>query len=240
MSKHLKRLAVPRSWTIQRKTNVYTAKPTPGPHPIERAVPLRTVLRDYVGLAATGREAGNAVSRGDVLVDGRVVKEDRLPVGFMDVVSVPKLKRAWRAVIDNRARLHFVEVAEKDAGWKFSQITGKTTLKGGKTQLNLHDGRNLLVKKDDYTTGDVLKLELPSQKILGHHRFEAGQTALVVGGQHAGEVAPVASIETTRSHKANLVHLQEGSEGTFTTIKPYVFPIGDKDALPKVEVTTVA
>lgn len=240
MSKHLKRLAVPRSWTIQRKTNVYTAKPTPGPHPIERAVPLGTVLRDYLGVAATGREARNAVSRGDVLVDGRLVKEARLPVGFMDVISVPKLKRAWRAVIDARARLVFVEVTEKDAAWKLSQVTGKSTLKGGKTQINLHDGRNLLVKKDDYSTGDVLKLEMPSQKILGHFRLEEGQTVLVVGGQHAGEVAPVQTVETTRSHKANLVKLSAGGDASFTTIKPYAFPIGDKDALPKVEVKTVA
>src|SRR5688572_31194218 len=33
---------------------------------------------------------------------------------------------------------------------------------------SFHDGRNLLVKKDDYATGDVLRLELPTQKVLGH------------------------------------------------------------------------
>ena len=156
----------------------------------------------------------------------------------MDTVHVPALKRAWRAVIDDKARLRFVEVGEKDATWKLGQITGKTTVKGGRTQLNLHDGRNLLVKKDDYTTGDVLKLELPTQKIIGHFRFEEGAEVLVTGGRHAGETAPIGTIEVTRSHKPNLVHLKAG-DATFTTIKQYAFPIGEKANLPKVEVKPI-
>ncbi len=240
MSKHLKRLATPRSWTIPRKTNVYTTKPSPGPHPIEHAVPLATVLRDYLGLAATGREARTAIGGGNIQVDGRVVKNAKLPVGFMDVVTVPAMKKSWRTVIDDKSRIRFVEVGDKEAGWKLCQVTGKTTIKGGRTQLNLHDGRNVLVKKDDYSTGDVLKLELPSQKILGHHKLEEGAEVLVTGGRHAGEIAPIGSLEVTRSHKQNLVHLKDG-EGTFTTIKAYAFPLGgDKEVIQAAEVKVVA
>ncbi len=238
MSKHLKRLATPRSWTNPRKTNVYTTKPRAGPHAIERAVPLATVLRDYLDLAASGREARTAIGAGKIHVDGRVVKDAKFPVGFMDVVSVPILKRTWRVVLDHKARLRFVEVGSKDATWKMCQIDNKTTVKGGATQLNLHDGRNLLVKKDDYKTGDVLRIELPSQKIIGHFPVGEGAEVFITGGQHAGEIAPIASIEVTRSHKANLVHLQSG-EKSFTTIKPYAFPIGDRKNLPKHEVTSI-
>ncbi len=235
MSKHLKRLAAPRSWTIPRKTNVYTTKPSPGPHPVAHAIPLSTVLRDYLGVATTGREARRVVGAGDIVVDGRVVKNSKLPIGFMDVVSVPKLKSSWRCIIDDKARVRFAKVPEKEASWKLVQVKDKSTVTGGKLQLNLHDGRNLLIKKDDYKTGDVLKLELPSQKILGHFPFKEGAQALVTGGRHAGQVAPIHSIEVTRSHKPNLVHLAQG-EDTFTTIKTYAFPIGEKENLPKAEV----
>ncbi len=240
MSKHLKRLATPRSWTIPRKTNVYTTKPSAGPHAIAHAVPLSTVMRDYIGVAATGREARTAIGAGKVLVDGRVVKNSKLPVGFMDVVSVPAMKKAWRGVVDDKSRIRFVEVGDKEAGWKLCQITGKSTVKGGKTQLNLHDGRNILVKKDDYKTGDVLKLELPSQTIIGHHKFEEGAEVLVTGGRHAGEIAPIGTIEVTRSHKQNLVHLKDG-ETSFTTVKKYAFPLGgDKKVIEAAEVKVVA
>ncbi len=237
MSHHLKRLAAPRSWAISRKTNVYTTKPHAGPHPIAHAVPLSTVLRDFLGVAATGREARRAIGAGDIMVDGRVAKDHKRPVGFMDVVSIPKLKRSWRVLIDHKARLRVVPVEDKDASWKFVRIQNKTTIKGGATQLNLHDGRCLVVKKDDYKTGDVLRIELPSQKILGHLPFDAGREVLVTGGQHAGEVAPIKNVEVTRSHKPNLVHLAIGSD-TFTTIKPYAFPI-ERKALPLEEVRSV-
>ncbi len=238
MSKHLKRLNAPRSWVIARKTNVYTTKPRAGPHSMARAIPLSTVLRDYLGVSATGREAGTAIGAGRVLVDGRIVKDSKFAVGFMDVISIPSLKRAWRVTLDHKARLRMVEVTEKDAGWKLVQIDNKTTIKGGQTQLNLHDGRNLLVKKDDYKTGDVLRIDLPDQKITGHFPLSEGAEVMVTGGQHAAEIAPVANIEVTRSHKANLVHLKSG-DSTFTTIKAYAFPIGDKKNLPKLEVTTI-
>ncbi len=238
MSKHLKRLAAPRSWVIARKTNVYTTKPAPGPHPIDRAMPLGTVLRDHLDIARTAREAKRAIGSGDILVDGRAVKDAKFPVGFMDAISIPKLKQAWRCVIDDKARLRFVPVGEKDASTKLVRIDNKTTIRGGKTQLNLHDGRNLLVKKDDYKTGDVLNLEVPAQKIVGHFRFKEGETVLVTGGRHAGEIAPIATIETTRSHKANLVHLSSG-DSSFTTIKTYAFPVGDKKDFPLSEVKSI-
>lgn len=234
MSKHLKRLAAPRSWVIARKTNVYTTKPRAGAHPIERALPLGTVLRDYLKLAATGREAARVIGAGDVLVDGRIVKDAKFAVGFMDVVSIPKTKQAWRVFIDDKARLRVIPIESAQAGWKLAQITGKSTVAGGQTQLNLHDGRNLLVKKDDYSTGDVLRLEVPGQKVVGHFPLKEGSQVLITDGRHAGEVAPVKSIEVTRSNKPNLVHLTVGEE-SFTTIKPYAFPIGDAANLPKTE-----
>jgi small subunit ribosomal protein S4e len=234
MSKHLKRLNAPRSWVIPRKTNVYTTKPRPGAHPIERALPLGTIVRDYLKLAATGREAARVIGAGDVLVDGRIVKDAKFAVGFMDVVSIPKTKQAWRVVIDDKARLRIVPIESAQSGWKLAQITGKSTVTGGQTQLNLHDGRNLLVKKDDYSTGDVLRLEVPAQKVVGHFPLKEGSQVLITDGRHAGEVAPVKSIEVTRSNKPNLIHLTVGTE-SFTTIKPYAFPIGDAANLPKLE-----
>src|SRR5688572_9268632 len=234
MSKHLKRLAAPRSWVIPRKTNVYTTKPRAGAHPIERALPLGTIVRDYLKLAATGREAARVIGAGDVLVDGRIVKDAKFAVGFMDVVTIPKTKQAWRVFIDDKARLRVLPIESAQSGWKLAQITGKTTVTGGQTQLNLHDGRNLLVKKDDYSTGDVLRLEVPAQKVVGHFPLKEGSQVLITDGRHAGEVAPVKSIEVTRNNKPNLIHLTVGQE-SFTTIKPYAFPIGDAANLPKTE-----
>ncbi len=235
MSKHLKRLAAPRSWAIPRKTNVYTTKPSPGAHATEDALPLATVVRDFLHLAETGREARRVIGAGEIHVDGRRVTDAKFAVGFQDIVAVPKIKKAWRVVVDEKARLRLAPIEEKAAAWKLCQIRDKTTITGGRTQLNLHDGRNVLVKKDDYKTGDVLRIEVPSQKIVGHFPLKEGAQVFITSGRHVGEVAPVKAIEVTRSHKPNLVHLQ-GDDATFTTIKPYAFPIGERSNLPTPEV----
>ena len=58
-------------------------------------------------------------------------------------------------------------LSAEEAAWKICRIEGKTTIKGGKTQLNLHDGRNIIVEDAQaYSTGDSLKLGLPEQNVL--------------------------------------------------------------------------
>ena len=47
-SDHLKRLVAPRSWNIARKENVWTTRPMPGKHSLEGAIPISTILRDYL------------------------------------------------------------------------------------------------------------------------------------------------------------------------------------------------
>ena len=47
-SGHLKRLVAPRSWNIARKERTWTTKPMPGKHSLEGALPISTILRDYL------------------------------------------------------------------------------------------------------------------------------------------------------------------------------------------------
>ena len=91
----------------------------------------------------------------------------------------------YRCVLDHRGRLRYRAISAEEAAWKICRIEGKTTIKGGKTQLNLHDGRNIIV--DDaqaYSTGDSLKLGLPEQNVLEHIRFGEGTRCYLIGGGH--------------------------------------------------------
>lgn len=226
MSLTIKRLAAPRSWAISRKTGgVFVAKPLPGPHPVEASLPLVIILRDILKVCDTMGQASRIIQAKDVLVDGKAATSYKQGVGFMDVVSIPKLEQHHRVLLDKHGRLTLVAIDAAAAGWKFSRIEGKTTVAGGKIQLNLHDGRNLIVKEHVHKTGDVLKLKLPEQKVLAHYKLGEGATAMVTGGKHAGQIIKVASVETTTSPKPNLVQVRAGEE-TFATIRPYVFVVG--------------
>ena len=225
MSKHLKRITTPRSWSIGRKAHFWATKPRPGPHSLERSVPLAIVLRDYLHVCDTAREARRILGGGEVLLDQRVVRDPKRGVGLMDVVSLPTVKANFRCLLDHHGRLHFSEIKAVAAKWKLLRVEGKTTLRGGKTQLNLHDGSNLL-SDEAVATGDVLQLALPGLKVKKILKFGKGAPALVTGGAHVGTIAPLEEAVETRSPRPNVVRCAE-----FETLKQYAFVVGAKKAL---------
>ncbi|MCJ2514045.1 MAG: 30S ribosomal protein S4e, partial [Candidatus Thermoplasmatota archaeon] len=158
MSKHLKRIAAPRTVRLHRKEKKWTIKPSPGPHPLEKSITLGLIIRDYLNLCNSYREVKRVISSGDILVDGSKRKNHKFPCGLMDVISIPKLKKDYRILFDKNGKLTLMPISSKDAEWKLRRIENKTVIKGNKTQLNFHDGGNLLIKKDEYKTGDVLQI----------------------------------------------------------------------------------
>ncbi|MDD6285200.1 30S ribosomal protein S4e [Candidatus Methanosphaera massiliense] len=222
--KHLKRFKAPKTWPIHTKEEVWTTKTSAGPHAITESIPLVMVLREILGLAENTREAKIILNNGDVLVDGVPRKDHRFPVGFMDVISIPKINKYYRILQDNKGALVLHEIEEKDSTFKLVTIKNKTTVKGGKTQLNLEDGRNVITE-EDYKTGDVLLLNIPDQTVSDSIKFEEGAIGLITGGKHIGETGKIDSINITKSSKSNTV-LMETEEGSFLTLTKYVFVIG--------------
>src|SRR5664280_1165046 len=167
--KHLKRFKSPEHWPIHPKEDTWTVKPSAGPHAIEESLPLLIVVRDILKVADNAREAKIIINNGDILVDGRARKDYKFPVGFMDVISLPKAEKVYRVLPDHKGRLTLHPISEKNAEFKLCMITDITTIKGGKIQLNLHDGRNSVVDKE-YKSGDVVVVEIPDPVSYTHLR----------------------------------------------------------------------
>lgn len=232
-SGHLKRLVAPRSWNIARKERTWTTKPMPGKHSLEGALPISTILRDYLKVCDNNREAKIILHNRDVFVDQRVVNKPKYPVGLMDIISIPKIKLHVRAMLDKHGRIEFVPIKAADSKWKLARVENKRNIKGGHTQINLHDGTNIL-SKEKVKTGDVLQLNLPDLKIKKVLKFKKGAQSLIIGGAHVGSISTIMGEETTRSTKPNLVMYEN-----FQTIRPYSFVVGEKKAmisLPEVKV----
>jgi len=224
VSKHLKRLAAPRTVRLHRKEKTWTIKQSPGPHPLEKSIPLGLIIRDYLSLCDTYREVKRVISSGDILVDGSERKSHKFPCGLMDVISIPKLKKDYRILFDKKGRLTLLPISSKDAEWKLQRIENKTIIKGNKTQLNFHDGKNILVKKDEYKTGDVLKISFKDNKISDVFKYEKGTVSMMIGGSHIGEMANIEDIQVVHSSKPNLAKMKGNTE--FSTLSHYIFPIG--------------
>jgi small subunit ribosomal protein S4e len=225
MTFRLKRGAAPKAWKIPRKGTKWIKRPSPGPHPQIDSIPLLLVLREMRGIASSAREARILARQGSVLVDGKVVRDLDRGVGLMDTISLgPPLSEHFRVFKDRRGKLILVPIEAKEASLKLGRIRFKTTVPGGRVEVTLHDGRNLLVDANSpYRVGDSLKIDLPSQKVVGHIPLATGHIAYVAGGSHVGEVARIERVEVRNSSQPNRVHFKEG----FSTIKEYVYLIGE-------------
>jgi len=153
-----------------------------------------------------------------------------MPVGFMDVLSIPKLKANYRMLLTDKGKLSLVEISDAEAKWKLCRLQNKTTVRKGKTQLNLHDGRNVVLDKNEYKTGDVLKVDLDGQKISGTYPLAPGSLAMIVEGPHAGKTAVVSECIEMRGSSPNVVKFEDGTE----TVRDHVFVIGVKKSAIKL------
>lgn len=226
--KHLKRFKAPKHWPIHPKENKWTIKPNAGPHAIEGSLPLLLIVRDILGVADNAREAKRIINNGEILVDGRIRKDFKYPVGFMDVIEIPKSEKVYRVLQDEKGRLILHPIAKENVEFKLCKIVDKTTIRGGKTQLNLHDGRNCLVEAE-YKVGDVVILKVPDQEVSDTIKFENGTIGLITGGKHIGEIGRIKEINITKSSMPNTVEMETEDKKTFLTLKDYVFVMGKKE-----------
>lgn len=245
-SRHLKREMAPEFWPIHRKEFHWTAKPMAGPHPINQCIPLIVVIREMLGYAKTRKEAKQIISQGKTVVDGVVRRGERFPAGLMDVISIPDARKHFRVLPSEKGlALHPIDASE--AEFKICRIENKNTVKNGHVQLNLHDGRNLLIRvnnpqnpeEDTYDTLDILKVRLEDQLILEHLKTAEGMLALIIEGENIGKYGRILSInESGLKRRKSLVTVEDENGDKYQTIMDYVFVIGDSKpriSLPRLE-----
>ncbi|MBI4016240.1 MAG: 30S ribosomal protein S4e [Candidatus Aenigmarchaeota archaeon] len=185
MSRHMKKYAAPRSWNILRKDQMFIKKPTAGPASLELSQTLDLTLKQ-LKLARTARETKRILTGLDVLVDGRKVRESAFPLGVMAVLSFPKTNMHYRMMLDAKGRLVAQKIDVQQAVLKITKIINKTKVSGGKIQLNMSDGRNILVEKGAYKVGDSLVIGVPDQVVKEHLPLAANSNILLLSGKQAG------------------------------------------------------
>lgn len=217
----LKRLAAPSFWKIPRRgvKKKYAITPRPGPHPKDRCIPLGIIIRDYLNLAENLKEAKKIV----VKVDGKKRRDLKFPVGLMDVLEIGD--KTYRVLPDSKKYLILKEV--KDGNIKLLQVKGKTYVKGDLVQIHFHDGRNLLIKKeeDNFKTGDVVIWNFKENKIIDTIKLENGKMVVVVHGKNVGKIGILEKIELKKGLEKDIAIIN--SEGNKIKVPlEYCFPIG--------------
>ncbi|HLC96528.1 MAG TPA: 30S ribosomal protein S4e [Candidatus Nanoarchaeia archaeon] len=224
---HLKRLNAPKQWPIKRKGITYILRPYPGAHTLHTSMPLGAVLRDMVGCAHTLREVKLILESKHVLINGVRRREVKYPVGLLDVLVIEETESFYRLILTHKGNLCLMPIDKSEKDITLSKIANKTKLHK-QTQLNLEDGSNLIVDKDEFKTSDVLLLKLPSREIQKKVSLEKGSLIYLTGGKHIGSVGIVEDIAGSKIwYKLD--------EAVFETIKEYAFVVGTDKPLITIQ-----
>ena len=218
---HLRRYNIKPFWKLPKKEQKYTVTPRPGPHEKDNCIPLLVVARNVLQLARTGSEANKIIKSGGIIVDKKPRKDPNYPVGLMDTIDIPGIKKHFRVMVDKHGLL--LEKAEEgDTEKKLLRIEGKKKIHGNRIQLNLHDGRNIIVEKDVYKTNDSIIVKLPEQKILKHFKYEKGTPAMIISGRNLGLHGKIKSVQNRKTMLETSRVVLETKAGDIETVREYV------------------
>lgn len=236
MSNHMKRLTSPTGWRIAKKDNKFVIKTVPGPHN-KNSMPMAVWLRDHMGLALNMKESKKILKDGSVILNGVQCTDPKLGIGVFDIISTPKTDKHYRILRDKKGDYVSIPITAEDAKTRLCKIANKTIIKGGKTQLNLRYGANLITDSKDYKPKDSLVVGLEGDdrfKVIDHFPFAEGNVAMVIGGSHSGKIGRITKIETIPGSISNRVFLKDDESGNeFDTIEEYTFIIGTKEPAVK-------
>jgi len=225
-TRHMKRAMSPTFWPIARKESAWAVKSSPGAHGTKVSIPLLVLVRDFLGYAETAKEARRLVNEGKVLVDGKTRKDSRYPVGLMDVVEVPDAQQIFRIMPRHGGRFILHPISKAESKFKLCQVTGKTTLNKGVTQLNLHDGRNVRLEDgESYAVNDIVRLDVPQQEITDHIEFKPGIRVIITGGRSQGTKGILIGLGDEPGIKRLATVRTEANEDV-RTLSKYVFGVG--------------
>ncbi|NGM69457.1 30S ribosomal protein S4e [Natronolimnobius sp. AArcel1] len=225
MTKHQKRLSVPKTWPVERKTETFTVKAGAGPHG-EEGVPLVVLLRDVLGYVDSTKEARYALSEDAILVNGQPINDEQRPIGIFDILAFPGREEYYRVFPDEGGRLSLTEIDADAADSRLGKIDGKQQVPGGDTQLTLHDGTNVIADVDAYNTKDSIVVDNDDKSVVAHFPYEEGALVTAIRGNHGGKIGEVESIDVTPGSGSNTVTIST-DDGEFDTVEEYVVVIDE-------------
>lgn len=223
VKKHLSSLNAPKCWPIKRKEHKWTTRPNPGPHPLKRSIPLNILIKNLLKYAEKTKETKRILTNKEILIDKQIRKDHKFPIGLMDTIEIIKSKEYYRLLLNKKGKFILVPIKKEETEIKPLKIIGKKTVKNKKIQINLHDGRNILIEKDNYKVGDSIIINPLNKKIISHLKLEKNSKVYLTGGNHIGKIAIVTELNKKGSKTIILNYNKE----KIKTSKNYVFVIGE-------------
>jgi len=223
--KHLKTLAAPRHWLLNKMSGVFAPRPSSGPHKLRECLPLIILMRNRLKYALTKRECKMILMQRFVKVDGKVRTDTNFPAGFMDVVSIEKTGEIFRLLFDTKGRFILQKVSPAEAKYKLCKVKSVGTEQNNIPCITTFDGRTFRYPDPLIKVNDSVKVDLEKGKVTDYIKFDIGNLVMVTGGYNQGRVGVIVKREK-HPGSWDIIHIKDSLGQAFATRISNVFVIG--------------
>jgi len=223
--KHLKRLAAPRHWMLDKLSGVFAPRPSTGPHKLRECLPLVVLLRNRLKYALTKREVTSIVMQRHIKVDGKVRTDPTYPAGFMDVITIEKTGEHFRLLFDTKGRFAVQRITPQESEYKLAKVKRLQVGEKGVPYIAVHDGRTIRYPDPLVKVNDTVKIDIKTGKVVDFVKFDVGNLVMITGGRNLGRVGVIVSKEK-HPGSFDIIHIKDAIGQQFATRIGNVFVIG--------------
>lgn len=221
-NRHIKRLASPRYFHVERKVSAYVIKPNAGRHTAGSSIALATVLKEKLQVTDNTKNTKRAVNAGSVEVNGKVVKDFRYPLGFGDIIHFKPGHENYVVGVGRKGAISVSKADSKEAAEQVFKVIGKYVSKGNKEMIRLYNGTVISSSKGVKVNDSV---SIKDGKVKGVMKLEKGAKCLVIKGIHASESGTITEIKQGSALRGATVEI-EGSSGKTETLLDNIMVVG--------------
>ncbi|XP_045417381.1 40S ribosomal protein S4, X isoform-like [Lemur catta] len=233
--KHLKRVAAPKHWMLDKLTSVFAARPSTGPHKLRECLPFIIFLRNRLKYTLTGDEVKKICMQWFIKIDGRpgavaqidgkVRTDITYPAGFMDVISIDKNGENFRLIYDTKGCFAVHRITPEEAKYKWCKVRKILVGTKGIPHLVTHDARTIRYPDPLIKVNDTLQIDLETGKITDFIKFDTGNLCMVTGGANLGRIGVIINRER-HPGSFDVVHVKDANGNSFATRLSNIFVIG--------------
>lgn len=176
---------------LNKTGGIWATRPSPGPHKLRESIPLALILKHRLKYALYTREATMIVKdkEGTIKIDQKVRRDPNFPAGimgknyllkskyslFLDVLSIEKSNEHFRILYDTKGKFVLKAIKAEEAKFKLCRIKRKEVGPNKVPYIVTHDARTLRYPHPEISVYDTIKLDLATNKVLEHVKFEIGK-----------------------------------------------------------------
>ena len=234
--KHMKRLAAPKHWMLDKLSGNFAPRPSPGPHKLRECLPLVILLRNRLKYALNMNESKKILMQRLIKVDGKIRTDRTFPAGFMDVITIEKTSEFFRLIYDTKGRFKVLPISKEEAAYKLCKVRKLQVGPEGVPFVVTHDARTIRYPHPEIKVNDTIMVDIATSKINKYIKFDLGKLVMITGGANIGRVGIIQRRERLQGAH-DLIHVKDAIGHTFATRITNVFVIGEEKqswvSLPK-------